>query len=126
MKKLLIFFLSFNLFAYTLDFPGDVPPLDADPNWVDPSVPLDLNNKDDIDISKKLNELDEKKLRKLKKALDILFEEEEKEEVQEIQVIQPPKKQDPSEYIQISISGEKPIKKQKNINQNKGILININ
>lgn len=125
MKKVLIFLLSLNLFSYTLDFPGDTPPLDANPNWTDPTKPIDLYNTNEINISQKLNELDEKKLRKLKKALDILFEEEE-QEIKEVKEIIPPiKKQDPSEYIQITINGEKPTKKPKNTYKNNDILINI-
>lgn len=124
MKQIILILLSLNLYSYTLDFPGDTPPLDANPNWKDPTTPKDLYNNETEELSKKLNELDEKKLRKLKKALDILFEEEKEEEfVEETKpVIKEPT---PDEYIEISISGEKPIKKQKNIYQNKDILINI-
>ncbi|MBZ7984382.1 hypothetical protein [Campylobacter sp. RM12647] len=128
MRKLAVFILSLNLFAYTLDFPGDKIPFSENPDWKDPTIPKNLYQNDDInyDLQKKLSELDEKKLRKLKKALDILFEDEE-ELQEEIPQTEPIKIKEPTldEYIQISISGEKPIKKQKNTYQNNNILINI-
>ncbi len=120
MKKLFLLFIALNLFSYALDYPGDVKPLDANPNWKDPTLPSDLNSKDEA----VLNTLDEKKLKKLKQALDILFDEEEQvvsEEVKE-EVIKPA---NPSDYIHINIRDEGKTYRVKPSN-NKNIQIKIN
>lgn len=125
MKKLFLVLISLNLYAYTLDYPNEMPDLSQTPGWKDPTIPSNLYE-DDNSLQNKLNELDEKKLKKLKKALDILFEEDEvqtKATPEEVYIKPEPK---PSEYIKISINGEEKPKKNKKPNQNDNILININ
>lgn len=126
MKRLLIALISLNLYAYTLDYPNEMPDLSQTPGWKDPTIPSNLYE-DDNSLQNKLNELDEKKLKKLKKALDILFAEDEVETKttpeEEVYIKPEPK---PSEYIKISINGEEKPKKNKKQKQNNNILININ
>lgn len=133
MKKIFCLFIAVNLFAYTLDFPGDTPPLDSNPEWQDPTLPDDINNtkqeKQDAEVDefgKMFNELDEKKQKKLKKFFKFLLEDDEEQTVIEQPIPQIIEKKN-TNNIEIKIhENGKSYKPSLNKKQKDNIQININ
>ncbi|WP_267523934.1 hypothetical protein [Campylobacter sp. MG1] len=132
MKILCCLFFAFSVFAYTLDYPGDTPPLDASPNWQDPTIPDDLDNTNvekpnEIDeFGKMFNELDEKKQKKLKKFFKFLLEDDEEEKVIEEPIPEVVEKKK-GDGIDIKVyENGKPYKAKSNNKKNGNIQININ